>query len=266
MVTRDQRRRQRLAPVPRRRADRRDPAGQQRRPRSTGTPKRGLTLTTNAGSWSGIGNSYTYQWQRDAGSGFTDIPGATAHTYVLTAADTGALIRSRVTATNPDAVVPAYSLALGPVTASGPVNTALPTVSGTARRTAVPERDDRHLERRGEHVRLPVAARRGRSVPGHPRGDGPQLHAGERRPRRHGPRRGDRDQPGRDGGRGVLSDGGRQRVAPAAGRRAGDLRPRGTGQPSRRRRARGRRPARRSPTSGSATAAQASPTSRARRP
>src|SRR4051794_18658753 len=69
-------------------------------PAVTGTPKRGLILTTNAGSWSGVGNSYTYQWQRDAGAGFTDIPGATAHSYVPTAADTGTLIRSRVTATN----------------------------------------------------------------------------------------------------------------------------------------------------------------------
>jgi len=34
---------------------------------------RGSTLTAGQGSWSGIGNTYAYQWQRDTGIGFTDM-------------------------------------------------------------------------------------------------------------------------------------------------------------------------------------------------
>ena len=106
-------------------------------PAVTGTVKRGLTLTTNAGSWSGVGNTYAYQWQRNTGSGFADIAGATRNTYVLVTADTGALIRSKITATNPDGAASAYSLATGPVDAAAPVNTAAPTITGSARRTSV---------------------------------------------------------------------------------------------------------------------------------
>jgi hypothetical protein len=106
-------------------------------PTITGTPTRGLALTTNAGSWSGVGNTYTYQWQRDTGSGFADIAGATSRTYSPVAADTGARLRSTVTASNPDGAVASHSLPVGPVGGSAPVNTAVPAISGTARRTAV---------------------------------------------------------------------------------------------------------------------------------
>jgi hypothetical protein len=100
----------------------------------SGTAKRGLTLTTNAGSWSGVGNTYAYQWQRDAGSGFVDIAGATRNTYVLTAADSGLLVRSRITATNPDGTVSVFSAAVGPVAGSLPANTTPPTIAGTVAR------------------------------------------------------------------------------------------------------------------------------------
>ena len=106
-------------------------------PAVTGSAARGQTLTTNAGSWSGVGNTYAYQWQRDTGTGFADIAGATRNTYVLVTADTGARIRSRITATNPDGAASSYSLAAGPVDTSAPVNTAAPTITGTARRGAV---------------------------------------------------------------------------------------------------------------------------------
>ncbi|WP_169542165.1 C1 family peptidase [Solirubrobacter soli] len=106
-------------------------------PAVTGTPKRAMTLTTNAGSWSGAGNTYAYQWQRDDGSGYADIAGATKNTYVLTVADKGASIRSKVTATNPDTAVSAVSVGVGPVVADLPVNTVAPKVTGTAQRTKV---------------------------------------------------------------------------------------------------------------------------------
>jgi hypothetical protein len=52
-----------------------------------GAAVRGSTLTASQGSWSGIGNTFAYQWQRDTGIGFTDIPGATDANYTLAVAD-----------------------------------------------------------------------------------------------------------------------------------------------------------------------------------
>jgi hypothetical protein len=106
-------------------------------PAVSGRPKRAMTLTTNAGSWSGAGNTYAYQWQRDTGAGFVDIAGATKNTYVLTVADETASIRSKVTATNPDAAESAVSVGVGPVLADAPVNTVAPKVTGTAQRTKI---------------------------------------------------------------------------------------------------------------------------------
>jgi hypothetical protein len=62
-------------------------------------------VTTTAGDWTGSPTVYAYVWQRDSGSGFATIPGATGHTYVPAAADGGALVRSQVTASSPDGVV-----------------------------------------------------------------------------------------------------------------------------------------------------------------
>ena len=41
----------------------------------TGSAQRGCTLTASQGSWQGLGNTYTYQWQRSADNGttWTDI-------------------------------------------------------------------------------------------------------------------------------------------------------------------------------------------------
>ncbi len=63
-------------------------------PKVTGTAKSGSALTSTAGTWTGVGNSYTYQWQRNTGSGNVNIAGATASKYVLTSADAGATSRS----------------------------------------------------------------------------------------------------------------------------------------------------------------------------
>ena len=95
----------------------------------TGATLRGTTLTASPGTWTGPGISYAYQWQRDG----VDIAGATGTTYTLRVADVGARIRVRVTATNPDAVVTAFSLASSVVLASPPRNAGVPTLSGPAR-------------------------------------------------------------------------------------------------------------------------------------
>jgi hypothetical protein len=106
-------------------------------PKPAGTVARSGVLTSSAGSWAGAGNTYAFQWQRDLGAGFVNITGATTATYTLQTADEGASVRLRVTATNVDAAVVAYSEAVGPVAKTPPVNTVAPVVTGTTARASV---------------------------------------------------------------------------------------------------------------------------------
>lgn len=69
-------------------------------PAISGTRVVGQTLTTTNGTWSNAPTSYAYRWQRDSGSGFADISGATSSTYVLQNADVGFPVRCMVTASN----------------------------------------------------------------------------------------------------------------------------------------------------------------------
>ncbi len=73
-------------------------------------PADGDTFTATPGGWSGVGNTYGYQWQRctAAGSGCSDIPGATSATFVPDSLF-GAHLRLAVTATNPGGSTTAYS-------------------------------------------------------------------------------------------------------------------------------------------------------------
>lgn len=105
-----------------------------------GTPTVGQTLTATDGSWSNSPTSFSYQWLRCNGGGNScaSIAGAGGKTYVLVAADAGHAIRVRVTASNADgASAPAESAAtaaVAPATSTAaPKNTAVPTISGTAR-------------------------------------------------------------------------------------------------------------------------------------
>jgi hypothetical protein len=86
-------------------------------PRVTGGALVGTTLAGTGGSWSPAGSSYAYQWQRDSGSGFTNISGATRTAYKLATADKDAKLRLRVLATNVDGTLYAYSNPVGPVMA-----------------------------------------------------------------------------------------------------------------------------------------------------
>ena len=71
-------------------------------PTVSGTAQRGLTLTGTSGTWSGIGNTISYQWQSSAdGTTWTNLTGATGTTYVLAGADVGRYLRLLVTVTNP---------------------------------------------------------------------------------------------------------------------------------------------------------------------
>lgn len=85
-------------------------------PTVDGVPAVGEVLTGTPGTWSGTPTvTYGYQWQRDSGSGWVDIPSATNVSYTLQAADGGASIRLRVAATNAGGSTIAYSAAAGPV-------------------------------------------------------------------------------------------------------------------------------------------------------
>jgi hypothetical protein len=72
-------------------------------PSISGTAEVGQTLTASAGSWNGTQPiTYAYQWRRcdGSGAGCSDVAGATQPTYALVAAEEGATVRVRVSASN----------------------------------------------------------------------------------------------------------------------------------------------------------------------
>jgi hypothetical protein len=101
-----------------------------RRPALTGTAHIGGTLTTDDGTWTTHGTTtYARQWLRcpatatdGASTGCTPIAGATNAAYVVTKADVGHRLASRVTATTALATATATSLASGTVAAPVPSN------------------------------------------------------------------------------------------------------------------------------------------------
>ena len=104
-------------------------------PRLSGTAQDGKILAATRGTWTGTAPvTYTYRWQQssDAGATWTDITGATASNYTLPAAFAGTQVRVVVTATNSAGSVEAPSLASSVVLAAPPVNTTVPSLSGTA--------------------------------------------------------------------------------------------------------------------------------------
>src|SRR5215217_8119316 len=104
-------------------------------PIAAGSLVRGSVVTATSGGWTDSPTSYLYVWQRDSGSGFVTIPGATAASYTLAAADVSATVRALVTARNAGgASAAAASNALGPVVPAPPVNAVAPSVTGTAAR------------------------------------------------------------------------------------------------------------------------------------
>ena len=71
-------------------------------PTISGYAQVGGTLSTDNGTWTGAPSSFAYQWRRCAadGASCTDIPGATAPSYVVVAQDLDSTIRVVVTGTN----------------------------------------------------------------------------------------------------------------------------------------------------------------------
>jgi hypothetical protein len=88
----------------------------------SGTVQDAQTLTASAGTWRGAPTAFAYQWQRcdPAGANCVDIQGATAPTYLLTAAEVGSTIRVSVSGQNAVAAASAVSVAT-PVVLAVPV-------------------------------------------------------------------------------------------------------------------------------------------------
>src|SRR6266536_638207 len=96
----------------------------------------GTQLSASAGSWISISGitSFAYQWKRcgPAGTGCSNIAGATGGTYMLSTGDIGGTVRVAVTATTADGSAPGTSAATPVVSAAAPKNVTPPTISGTA--------------------------------------------------------------------------------------------------------------------------------------
>lgn len=71
------------------------------RPTISGIAQRRHMLIATLATWTGPGNSYSYEWQQDFGDGYADIPGATGPTYALAESDEGSTVRVVVSAANP---------------------------------------------------------------------------------------------------------------------------------------------------------------------
>lgn len=81
-------------------------------PLISGTLTHGSTMTTNTGTWTGSGITYSYQWM----SSGVAVAGATSATYVTQVSDVGDMITCVVTASNAGGAPSATSNALGPIT------------------------------------------------------------------------------------------------------------------------------------------------------
>src|SRR5579884_3660572 len=103
-----------------------------------GTAAVGSTVTANPGTWTGSAPiTYQYQWLICGadGNACRDIAGATSQTYKFASGDLGNTARVRVIASNADGSATATSgptARIAAATATGPVSTALPSVTGDA--------------------------------------------------------------------------------------------------------------------------------------
>ncbi len=113
-------------------------------PAITGESVTGQTLREVHAIWSGNPTAYAYQWLRCAGGACSPIPGATAAMFTLTAADLGASLVVRETASGaggagvPVTSAPTATVASPPAVVSPPPSTSPPPPVGTPRPTAAP--------------------------------------------------------------------------------------------------------------------------------
>jgi hypothetical protein len=108
-------------------------------PSISGSALEGSTLTTSDGSWTGSTPiTYAYVWLRCPSTGTvadcTEIPDATDARYLASVDDVDQRLRARVTATNPFGSLTATSAPSSIIAPRTPVNTSIPTISGSVRR------------------------------------------------------------------------------------------------------------------------------------
>ncbi|HTY97893.1 MAG TPA: hypothetical protein VMB91_12680 [Solirubrobacteraceae bacterium] len=104
-------------------------------PTVTGTAQQAQTLTEHHGEWTNSPTGYTYRWMRctSTGTGCTAIGGATNQTYVPVSEDVGHELRVSESASNSGGSgSPAESKATAVVVPPVPVNSKVPTVTGTS--------------------------------------------------------------------------------------------------------------------------------------
>lgn len=97
----------------------------------TGTPQQGQTLTEKAATWTNSPTSISYQWYLcdSSTNNCVAIAGATAQTFVPTAADVGGTVQVVETATNAGGSTTAFTQFVGPVTN---MQTQIPTPTDTS--------------------------------------------------------------------------------------------------------------------------------------
>jgi hypothetical protein len=108
-------------------------------PTISGNARQGATLTEAHGSWTGEPTAYSYRWLdcNPLGEGCLAIAGATGSSYTLGPGDVGHTIVVQETATNSaGSGEPATSPPTAAVLPQAPINTAPPTISGTAQQGA----------------------------------------------------------------------------------------------------------------------------------
>lgn len=92
-------------------------------PALVGTPRIGDEVTLSKGTWSTNGSPFTVssqQWQRNTGSGWSDIVGQTGEKYTVSSADLGAQLRVAVIRTNAAGTTIAHSSASSPIIITAP--------------------------------------------------------------------------------------------------------------------------------------------------
>jgi hypothetical protein len=107
-----------------------------KQPNPSGTAQDGQTITVDTGNWSGLKPiTFTYQWQSCTAVNpiCTNLAGVTGSSFLVGASQIGSLLRATVTATNSSGNTSVASNLTSAVIAKAgsPVNTALPTISGS---------------------------------------------------------------------------------------------------------------------------------------
>jgi hypothetical protein len=113
----------------------------------SGTLVQGQTLASTPGAWTGAEPlMFAFQWQRcdSGGSGCTDISGATASHYALTASDVGHRLRVGVGASNSSGAAAVLSVPTGVVAALPAGTTTTTTTTTTPKAPAVSAASCKH--------------------------------------------------------------------------------------------------------------------------